>query len=260
MTAEEPLPVIRRAGLVASLLVLAGVSWVLIVTRMGGMGGMGAGPGTSLGGPGSFTAVWVIMMAAMMLPSITPVVLGYARIHWENRDRERTPPAGATAAFVAGYLVSWGVAGLLSYAIIEGVRALDAGFLAQNLAAPHLAGGVILVAAVYQLTPLKDISVRHCRSPLMLRQHWHPGHLGALRMGIEHGRFCIGCCWALMAALFALGLMSIGWMAFITALIAVEKLLPWKTVANRSTAVVLAVLGIAVAFAPEQVPGLMIGW
>jgi hypothetical protein len=86
--------------------------------------------------------------------------------------------------------------------------------------------------------------------------YWKPGYGGALRMGVEHGAWCVGCCWALMAALFALGVMSVGWMAFVAALIAVEKLLPWKAVANRGVAVLLAVLGIAVAFAPENVPGL----
>jgi hypothetical protein len=86
--------------------------------------------------------------------------------------------------------------------------------------------------------------------------HWRPGRLGALRMGVIHGGWCVGCCWALMAALFALGVMSLGWMAFIAALIALEKLLPWKALANRGIAVVLLILGLAVAFTPESVPGL----
>ena len=116
---------------------------------------------------------------------------------------------------------------------------------------------MIVAAAVYQLTPLKDVCLRQCRNPLaFVLQHWRAGRLGALRMGIEHGGYCVGCCWALMAALFALGVMSIGWMAFIAGLIAIEKLLPWKAVANRGIAVILLVLGLAVAFAPEDVPGL----
>ena len=113
------------------------------------------------------------------------------------------------------------------------------------------------MAAVYQLTPLKDVCLRHCRSPFMfLMKHWRPGRLGALRMGVIHGGWCVGCCWALMAALFALGVMSLGWMAFIAALIAIEKLLPWRALANRGIAVLLLVLGLGVAFAPESVPGL----
>src|SRR5439155_11893911 len=87
-------------------------------------------------------------------------------------------------------------------------------------------------------------------------KHWRPGRLGALRMGVIHGGWCVGCCWALMAALFALGVMSLGWMASIAALIAIEKLLPWRLLANRGIAVLLLVLGLGVAFTPESVPGL----
>jgi uncharacterized membrane protein YgcG len=119
------------------------------------------------------------------------------------------------------------------------------------------AGAIVVAAAVYQLTPLKDVCLRHCRSPFwFLMRHWRPGRYGALRMGMVHGGWCVGCCWALMAALFALGVMSLGWMAFIAAQNAVEKLLPWKEVANRGIAVLLLVLGVAVAFSPGSVPGL----
>ena len=116
---------------------------------------------------------------------------------------------------------------------------------------------MIVGAAIYQLTPLKDVCLTKCRNPMMfLLTAWRPGRTGALRMGIEHGGWCVGCCWMLMAALFALGVMSIGWMAFVAALIAIEKLLPWKAVANRGIAVLLLVLGLGVAFAPDDVPGL----
>ena len=137
------------------------------------------------------------------------------------------------------------------------VRAATGDAFSWDNAGPYLAGGIICAAAVYQLTPLKDVCLRHCRSPLMfLMTRWRPGRLGALRMGITHGGWCVGCCWALMAALFALGVMSLGWMAFIAALIAVEKLLPWKTLASGGIAVLLAVLGLGVAFTPASVPGL----
>jgi predicted metal-binding membrane protein len=248
------MPALVQLGLIGLLVVLAAIGWAVTDDRMAGMD---AGPGTDLGGLGWFLGVWVVMMAAMMFPSIAPMVIMYARIQEGKRDREQAAPAGATPLFVAGYLVSWAAAGIAGYLIFEGVRSLDIGFLAWDEAGPYIAGGVILAAALYQLTPLKDVCLRHCRNPLMfLMDHWHPGRVGALRMGVEHGGFCVGCCWMLMAALFALGVMSIGWMAFIAALIATEKLLPWKTVANRGVAVLLAVVGIMVAFAPEEVPGL----
>jgi predicted metal-binding membrane protein len=249
-----PMPAVVQLGLIGLLLVLAAIGWALTDDRMSGMD---AGPGTDLGGLGWFLGVWVVMMAAMMFPSIAPMVIMYARVQEGRRERGKAPPTGATAVFVGGYLVAWAAAGLAGYLIFEGVRALDIGFLAWDEAGPYVAGGLIVAAAVYQLTPLKDVCLRNCRNPLMFfANHWHVGRLGALRMGIDHGGYCVGCCWMLMAALFAVGVMSIGWMAFIAALIAIEKLLPWRTVANRGIAVVLAVLGLGVAFAPEDVPGL----
>ena len=141
--------------------------------------------------------------------------------------------------------------------MLELGRTLSIDALAWDAAGPYVAGAVLLAAAVYQLTPAKDVCLRKCRGPLdFVLGYWRPGYGGALRMGLEHGGWCVGCCWALMAALFALGAMSVGWMAFVAALIAIEKLLPWKAVANRGVAVLLAVLAIGVALAPERVPGL----
>jgi predicted metal-binding membrane protein len=249
-----PLPALLQLGLIGLLVALAAVGWAVTDDRMGGMD---AGPGTDLGGLGWFVGVWVVMMAAMMFPSIAPMVMMYARIQEGKREKGQAPPTGATAVFIGGYLVSWAGAGLLGYLIVEGARSLDLGWLAWDDAGPYVAGGVIVGAAIYQLTPLKEVCLRHCRNPLMfILEHWRPGRTGALRMGVEHGGFCVGCCWMLMAALFALGVMSIGWMAFIAALIATEKLLPWRALANRGIAVLLLALGLAVAFAPEDVPGL----
>jgi predicted metal-binding membrane protein len=234
-----------QVGLVASLLVLAAGAWAVTGDRMDGMD---AGPGTELGGVGWFAVVWVTMMAAMMLPSIAPMVLAHARVQIR-----------ATPAFVAGYLLTWAAVGMVGYALVEGVRSLDLGVLAWDEAGPYVAGGAILATAIYQLSPLKHRSLRRCRNArAFVSEHWRPGPVGALRMGIEHGRVCVASSWALMAALFALGVMSVGWMVLVAALIAIEKLLPWRTVATRGIAVVLAVLAVAVAFAPQDVPGLTI--
>jgi predicted metal-binding membrane protein len=249
-------PGATRAALVAALLVVAGVGWLVTDARMEGMD---MGPGTELGGLGWFIVVWATMMAAMMLPSTAPAVLAFARIQERNRAVGHAGPAGATGLFVAGYLLSWAVAGVLGYAVIEGVRSLDLGFLAWDRAGPYVAGSVILAAALYQLTPLKDACLRHCRSPMaVLRRDWRPGPLGVLRLGIEHGGFCIGCCWGLMAVLFAIGVMDVGLMVFVAALIAAEKLLPWKAIASRGITLLLAALAVAVALAPEDVPGLTV--
>jgi predicted metal-binding membrane protein len=236
--------------------VLATIAWLVTDERMAGMD---MGPGTDPGALGFWVTAWVVMMAAMMFPSIAPMVLIYVRIQEGKRAKGQAAPVGATALFVGGYLLVWSVAGLAGYAILSLGHEVSPGFLEWDAGGPYVAGGVILGAAIYQLTPLKDVCLSKCRGPLdFLLNAWKPGRIGALRMGIEHGGWCVGCCWALMAALIALGVMSVGWMLFVAALIATEKLLPWKAVANRSIAILLAVLGLAVAFAPEDVPGLTV--
>jgi predicted metal-binding membrane protein len=250
------LPELIRLGLIGALLLLAAVGWLVTDERMAGMD---MGPGTHPGALGFWVTAWVVMMAAMMFPSIAPMVVMYARLQAGKRAKDPSPSFGATAVFVGGYLLVWSVAGLVGYAIVSLGHELSPGFLAWDEAGPYVAGGVILAAAIYQLTPLKDVCLSKCRSPFaFLLTAWKPGRAGALRMGIEHGGWCVGCCWTLMAALIALGVMSVGWMVFIAALIAVEKLLPWKAVANRGIAVLLLALGVAVAFAPEAVPGLSV--
>jgi predicted metal-binding membrane protein len=249
-----PVPGLIQVGLVALLLVLAAIAWAATDNQMSGMD---SGPGTDPGTFGFFLGVWVVMMAAMMFPSIAPMVVMHVRIQEGRRERGHAPAIGATALFIAGYLITWAAAGLAGYGVFQLGKELTGSAFAWDNAGQYLAGGVILMAAVYQLTPLKDVCLRHCRSPFMfLMEHWRPGRTGALRMGVIHGGWCVGCCWALMAALFALGVMSIGWMAFIAALIATEKLLPWKALANRGIAVLLLALGLGVAFTPASVPGL----
>jgi predicted metal-binding membrane protein len=239
--------------LVAVLLGLAAIAWLATGDRMGGMD---AGPGTDPGSLGFYVGVWVVMMAAMMFPSIAPMVLTYRRIHNHRRERGKARP-GATALFVAGYLIAWTGFGLAAYGLLETIRSISIDALSWNEGGKYLAGGVIVAAAAYQLTPAKDVCLKKCRSPLdFVLGYWREGYGGALRMGVEHGAWCVGCCWALMAALFALGVMSVGWMVFVAALIATEKLLPWKAIANRGIAALLIVLGLAVAFVPGQVPGL----
>lgn len=250
-----PLPAAIQLGLIATLLLFAAVAWALTDNRMGGMD---AGPGTDPGALGFFLGVWVVMMAAMMFPSIAPMVLIYAKVQARSRQRSRATPIGGTAIFVAGYLVSWTAAGAFLYAVAQGGGSLSSNLFAWDRAGPYLAGGIIFTAAVYQLTPLKDACLTKCRNPLsFVMTSWRPGRSGALRMGMEHGAWCVGCCIALMSVLFALGVMSLVWMAFVAVLIATEKLLPWKAMANRGIAVLLVVLGLAGALAPERVPGLI---
>jgi predicted metal-binding membrane protein len=192
------------------------------------------------------------LMAAMMFPSVAPTVALYGRM---SRSRGVVAPM----VFTAGYVITWSVAGLLAYGLFVAGRALLGDPLSWNAAGRPVAAGTLLVAAAYELTPLKDACLAKCRSPLgFLIGAWRPGLRGALDIGARHGAWCIGCCWALMASLFALGVMSAAWMAFVAALIALEKTLPWGRAVTWGTAAILVALGVWVLAAPGSVPGLTV--
>ncbi len=240
-------------GLTGTLLVgIAAACWAITARRMQGMD---MGPGTDLGGFGWFLVVWATMMAAMMLPSLLPVVLGYAR---SSRQRATGSPSATAVLFAGGYLLTWIVAGALAYALFEGIRGLHLSWLGWHVAGRYIAGGVIVAAALYELTPAKARCLSHCREPERLAARWRNGSSGALQMGLEHGGFCLGATWALMAALFAIGVMNVAWMAVVAALVAVEKLLPQRNLAVWATFGFVGLVGVAVAFAPHEVPGLTI--
>ena len=238
-----------RLGLVALLVALAAVAWWSTVRSMGGMG---ASPGTDLGALGWFVGVWIVMMAAMMLPAVSPTVALYASM---TRQRGLARPL----AFTGGYLVVWGAAGVAAYGLfVLGKRVLGPD-LAWHSGGRWLAGGLLAAAAVYELTPLKDVCLGKCRSPFgFLMGAWRDGVRGAAEMGARHGAWCLGCCWALMVALFALGVMSLVWMAVVAALITVEKLLPWRRAAVWSTTALLLALAVGVLAAPDAIPGFVV--
>ena len=247
--AEAFAAVRARLGLVALLFALAGVAWWSTADRMAGMD---AGPGTELGALGWFLGVWVVMMAAMMFPSLAPTVALYARMT-KSRGTDRA------LLFASAYLLVWGAAGLAAYGLFELGRTLLGADLAWHNAGRWVAAGVLAVAALYELTPLKDVCLAKCRSPVgFLLSTWRDGRLGALEMGARHAGWCLGCCWALMAALFALGVMSLTWMVFVAALIALEKVLPWRRVATWGTSAILLALAIAFIAAPQAIPGLVV--
>jgi predicted metal-binding membrane protein len=236
-----PVPAASAVRPVVVLLAVAAGCWAVTVTRMKDMD---LGPGTDLGGLGWFAVVWVTMMAAMMLPSLSPMAVA---------SRRSTPGA---LVFAGGYLLTWAGFGLLAYALVESVRALEVGLLEWDRAGRYVAGGIVFAAALYELSAPKRRCLRRCRDSRLLRRR--PGGTGALLMGVEQGGFCVGCSGALMVALFALGVMSIAWMLVIATLIALEKLLPWAPVAIGTTALALAVLGAAVMVTPERVPWLTV--
>jgi predicted metal-binding membrane protein len=234
-------------GMVGALFAVAAIGWWWTA---GEMRGMDHGPWSALGTFGWFLAVWVVMMAAMMFPSVSPTVALYARM-----SRSRVLPV----AFTAGYLATWGTAGVAAFLIALTTTHVAHGALAWENTGQTIAGVTLLVAAGYELTPLKDVCLGKCRSPLgTLLGSWRAGWSGAFRMGLGNGAWCVGCCWALMASLFALGVMSVTWMAVVAALIALEKTIPWRRVATYGTTTVLVVLGVLMLVAPDALPGLTV--
>ena len=176
------------------------------------MAGMDAGPGTDLGALGWFVGVWVVMMAAMMFPSVAPTVALYAQM-------TRRRGLNRSLLFTGAYLLVWGGGrgcGVRRCFVWGRWRSAP-----SSPGAPADGGspaGVLVVAAIYEVTPLKYVCLEKCRSPLgFLIGAWREGQRGALEMGVRHAAWCVGCCWALMAALFALGVMSLIWMALVAA-------------------------------------------
>jgi predicted metal-binding membrane protein len=243
---HEPRRRRARAPRALVLSLLAAVTLVGWSASFAEMRGMDAGPGTDLGTFGWFIGVWLLMTVAMMLPSATPVTLLVARLR-------RVADA---CVFVAGYLVAWLAYGVVAYAVYRGVRLSAPAFVAWDMRGPWVAGCALAVAGLYQLTPLKTRCLRHCRSPIGLLVRAPVGTAGAFRIGVAHGAYCIGCCAGLMLALFALGVMSLVWMAAATVAILLEKTMPGGPRAATALAVLLVGLGIWVAVAPGAVPGL----
>jgi predicted metal-binding membrane protein len=215
---------------------------------------MDAMPGrATLAGASLFAGMWLVMMAAMMLPAVTPVVLMFRTI---QRQREtRGSPVVPTAAFVTGYLVVWALAGIIADLAYIAAQAAGDRLHAGSGAVPYIGGGIIVLAGLYQFSPLKNVCLAHCRSPFHIILHgWHEGRVGAARMGASHGLYCLGCCWGITAVLFVVGLMNLAWMAALSVLIAVEKLAPRGVAIGRLVGLLFITLGVFMAAQPRWFP------
>jgi predicted metal-binding membrane protein len=245
----SPLTAMRtELGIVAALLAAAGLAWCSTAERMTGMD---AGPGTALGSVGWFTGVWATMMAAMMLPSLAPAAAVFAASVPRELSR--------VLLFAAGYLLVWGVAGVGAYGLFELGNDLFASSLAWHSGGRWLAAGVLALAALYELTPPKRAFLSRCRGAVQFQdsssQSTRPG---SFAIGLRNGGWCLGCTWALMAALFALGVMSLAWMGLIAVLVALEKIGPWARGTRLATAGILVVLAAAILTVPHDVPGFVV--
>lgn len=227
------------------LLTVTAGAWVHVVTAMPGddMAGMDMVMTPTLADAVAYVVAWAIMMAAMMLPSALPMIGLYAGTRKAGSLVQRT---ASVALFALTYLGLWAITGVPVYAASVALMAVSAETLA------YVVAGVLLVAGLFQLTPLKQVCLRHCRSPLgFLLGHWRSGWSGALGMGWAHAVYCVGCCWGLMVVLVVAGAMGLPWVLLVACAVAAEKLLPRGEWIARLTGVGLMVLGVAVAVRPE---------
>jgi predicted metal-binding membrane protein len=259
-----------RRNLLISLVVLASAAWAFTVhesLHMGApigdalrgsmsaegmegmeamtMGGMSSA-GWSVGAALVFVGVWTVMMAAMMLPAAAPMILTFASAQARRNHAAAVP----TWIFIAGYLFVWSAVGVVVYGLVQvGADASSyLGPVGRAIWGPLVLGVTLVGAGLYQFTPLKRVCLRHCRSPMaFVALHWRDGRRGAVRMGIWHGAYCLGCCWALFAILVVAGIMSLAWMLVLTLVVLAEKVFPDGQRASAPIGVALIVLGVVVA-------------
>jgi predicted metal-binding membrane protein len=246
-----------RAALFIVVILLTAAAWLLTYSTSQNMGLlMHIGVPMSLGMEGSasfasfaaFTGVWLVMMVAMMLPSTYPTLLLHRTVYLR-----RTPDMpGGTLIFALTYILLWTASGAIFYFAYLLIGQLRSGVPGSASMLLRVAGLVLLLAGLYEWSGFKRACLKHCQSPLhFVMEHWHDGLLGAARMGGLHGIYCIGCCWGLMVILFIMGLMHLGWMAAIGALILLEKIVPAGRWISNAIGAVFVVVGLIVMLFPE---------
>jgi predicted metal-binding membrane protein len=249
VTSTSTAPTLRQLTLPTSVLLIVGAgAWVGVLAVAPGMTAMPGAMGLTFG---AFMAVWALMMTAMMLPTTAPFAALYTRTLIDHRARRITELA-------CGYLLVWVLAGVPAYGL-----AWVAGELVDTrpTAAKVLAVAIFAACGIYQLTPLKDRCLTRCRSPLgfIFKYGSYQGRLRDVRVGMSHGGFCLGCCWALMAVLVAVGLMDEAAMVALGAVVLAEKTWTWGPQLSRAVGVVALVLAVVVVFRPSLAGGLYPG-
>jgi predicted metal-binding membrane protein len=236
-----------RLILLLALICLAGLAWLSMLRMAWHMPGMSM----AMAMPSAWGVVdflltfwmWVVMMVAMMIPSAAPMILTYATMH--RRHREQAIPFVATGVFVSGYLLVWAGFSVVASVLQWGLHQTALLSSAMGRTGPVLGGILLMAAGVFQWTPLKSMCLRHCRSPLgFFMTEWREGRWGTLQMGLQHGSYCLGCCWILMGLLFASGVMNVLWMVLITVFILVEKVVLGGDLIGRLAGVGLVLGGL----------------
>ena len=256
----------EQLAVLAMLALLTVAAWAVTLTQMVDMAGPMAAPQSSMGHGGMamgstvgpdpgvrlvlYLGTWVAMMAAMMLPAAAPMILMFGTVY--RTKRERGGAFVPTWVFVGGYLAVWAAFGACAWAVSDVGQGLAQAYPALHELGPRVAAAAMIAAGLYQVTPLKERCLSHCRSPLsFVMRHWRPGVGGAWRMGVDHGVYCVGCCWALFSLLVIVGLASLPWMGLITLIVCAEKLLPFGRAVSFSVAALLCGLGLLVLVRPD---------
>jgi predicted metal-binding membrane protein len=245
----------ERHLILAALLLLSAAAWAVVAWQWSASGGSDMGLTMGMAAP-LFLALWVVMMVAMMFPTAAPMILMFARI---QKGKDARGQASVPAWIFAGaYLVVWTAFGALAYAGAVGAERLADRSSWLMDAAPRIGGGVLITAGLYQLSPLKDVCLSKCRTPMQfVLTSWRDGYAGAWRMGVQHGVYCLGCCWMLFVILFPLGIMNVAAMALITLLIFAEKSTPLGRAAVTLAAAGLIAYGAFILLVPDALPTAM---
>ncbi|TPN83611.1 DUF2182 domain-containing protein [Mesorhizobium sp. CU2] len=246
----------QRNIILALLIAVAAGAWTLLIREQFGiaadMGMAMYSPTMGMKAP-LFLAVWMVMMVAMMFPTAAPMILTFHRV--QAGKQERGEAFVSTWVFVAAYMLLWGAMGGLAFAGAAGAELIAAHAGLSAATAARIGGALLMVAGAYQLSPLKDICLGKCRTPIgFILTSWRDGRWGAVRMGLQHGLFCAGCCWLLFLALFPLGIMNVAAMAVVSLLVFAEKTLPYGERIAKVSGVALLLYGAAVLVFPQALP------
>jgi predicted metal-binding membrane protein len=246
--------------ILTALVLLSGFAWAGTVYQAGSMGlgmitcSMTMGTPFSVSNGLLYIVLWGVMMMAMMLPAMTPIVGLFRTI--ARRKREQGLPFTPVWVFVAGYVVLWTLTGSVGYAADIAIQSLPRTFSVLQAYGAVIGGLTLVGAGVYQLTPLKYLCLSQCRSPMgFLLTSWRDGALGAFRMGLQHGAYCLGCCWSLMVVLFVVGTMNLVWMGVLSIVIFVEKIVPYGVEMGKATGVALIAFGLAMGLGAVPLGG-----
>jgi predicted metal-binding membrane protein len=241
-----------RYLILGGLLILSVLAWALLIWQSSTMSSQAMSLTMGMSAF-LFIAIWILMMVAMMFPTAAPMILMFTKIYAGKRQQGN--PFVPTWVFVSAYLLVWSLFGAVAYPLAAGIDKLAAQSMWHMENVVRFGGVILLVAGLYQLSPLKDICLSKCRTPWQfILGSWRDGYRGAFRMGVEHGAYCLGCCWLLFVVLFPLGIMNLAVMALVTALIFAEKALPIGRQISKLAGMGLIIYGALVMFLPAVLP------